>query len=405
MPHIMSTLTRNRWMIVIVLILVSATVQMVSAETVHVANHVVISEVQIATDEFVELYNPTNSDIDMTGWHWCYFSDGRDWNKSYRDREFPSGATISAHCFYLVATTSSDFPTADWNLKCATHFLSDTAGSVGIFPWDPDTKTAEEAKSGRIDAVAWDSVAYVKESSEAEAPSTGKSLERKAIASSSSTTMAPGGDHHTWGNGEDTNNNSADFITKTTPEPQNSSSATEDSPSQSWFLSNTSGSDYIMYKGDMSRPEGTVTIATGQSELWQPDEPATVDVGFPAGTWDGTITFDPAPASDQMFDVEVGIGDFSSEGLELFTGDGTTTSFQLNIVASAFTVTEGDYFYLRITNNGTDNLIVKTGGGNSYVTSPPSDPGYPVPELPTLILVSAGLLILAGYAYMTKRNK
>jgi hypothetical protein len=42
----------------------------------------VISEVQIATNEFVELYNPTNSAIDMTDWHWCYFSSGRDWNNS-----------------------------------------------------------------------------------------------------------------------------------------------------------------------------------------------------------------------------------------------------------------------------------------------------------------------------------
>ena len=47
--------------------------------------HVVISEVQIATNEFVELYkNPTNSAIDMTDRHWCYFSSGRDWNNSKR---------------------------------------------------------------------------------------------------------------------------------------------------------------------------------------------------------------------------------------------------------------------------------------------------------------------------------
>ncbi len=39
--------------------------------------HVVISEVQIATNEFVELYNPTNSAINMTGWHWCYFPDDK----------------------------------------------------------------------------------------------------------------------------------------------------------------------------------------------------------------------------------------------------------------------------------------------------------------------------------------
>jgi len=50
----------------------------------HVApEHVVISEVQIADNEFVELYNPTDSAIDMTGWHWCYYSSGRDWNNPH----------------------------------------------------------------------------------------------------------------------------------------------------------------------------------------------------------------------------------------------------------------------------------------------------------------------------------
>ena len=42
---------------------------------------------------------------------------------------------------------------------------------------------------------------------------------------------------------------------------------------------------------------------------------------------------------------------------------------------------------------------------DSYIISPSTDPAYPVPELSTLILISTGLLILAGYAYMTRRNK
>lgn len=41
---------------------------------------------------------------------------------------------------------------------------------------------------------------------------------------------------------------------------------------------------------------------------------------------------------------------------------------------------------------------------NSYVKSPSSDPGYPVPELPTLILFSSGLLILAGYVLLKQRK-
>ncbi|MGB3457791.1 MAG: NosD domain-containing protein, partial [Halobacteriota archaeon] len=173
--------------------------------------HVVISEVQIATDEFVELYNPTNSAIDMTGWYCCYFSSGRNWNKSYRDKTFPPGAIIPAHGFYLIATTSGDFPTADWNLEYATHFLKDTAGSVGIFPWDPDTKTAEEAKTGKIDAVGWGSVTYVYETATASTPGSGESIEREPLKVG----YAPC---------QDTDDNSVDFVVQDIPTPKNSSS-------------------------------------------------------------------------------------------------------------------------------------------------------------------------------------
>ena len=391
------------WILVLgTLVLATMGVQVMEAETAHVANHVVISEVQIATDEFVELYNPTNSDIDMTGWHWCYFSEGRNWNYSYRDRVFPSGATISAHDFYLIATTSGDFPIADWNLEYATHFLKDAAGSVGIFPWDPDTKTDEEAKAGRIDAVAWGSVTYVKESSEAEAPAAGKSIERKAINSSTSSSMAPSGEHYTWGNGEDTNNNSANFVLKTTSEPQNSSSDTEDCPAQSWFLHN----DSVMYKENMSKPEDTVTVSDGGSTIWKANEPATVDVGFPEGTWTGMITLSEAFADGETFTVEVGSYEgsiFTSAGSKLINGDGSIT-YSLSIPASAFTVQETEYLALQISPSGAA-LKVKTGSGNSYIISPETDPGYPVPELSTLHLLSIGLLALAGYVLLTRRRK
>lgn len=41
----------------------------------------------------------------------------------------------------------------------------------------------------------------------------------------------------------------------------------------------------------------------------------------------------------------------------------------------------------------------------SNLTSPASDPGYPVPELSTLILFSTGLLTLAGYVLLARRRK
>jgi hypothetical protein len=134
--------------------------------------HVVISEVQIADNEFVELYNPTDSNINMSSWYWCYFPYNYDWNNSWRKQKFPQGASIPSHGFFLVGLDGYPVPPADWQVYNSKQ-LSNDKGSVAIFPWDPETKTAEQAKSGRIDAVAWGNVSYVKEGLEA----TGTSFE------------------------------------------------------------------------------------------------------------------------------------------------------------------------------------------------------------------------------------
>jgi hypothetical protein len=165
-----------------------------------------------------------------------------------------------------------------------------------------------------------------------------------------------------------------------------------------------------MYKENMSKPEDTVTVANDGSTIWKADEPAAVDVGFPAGNWTGKITLSKLFASDETFTVEVGSYEdstFTSAGLQTCTGATDKITFSLEIPATAFDISNGNYLALNITNpsDGSGDLVIKTGGGNSYVTSPSSDPAYPVPELSTLILFSAGLLILAGYAYMGRRNK
>ena len=181
-----------------------------------IANHVVISEVCINAgdgtgSEWVELYNPTDSPIVMTGWHWCYFSSDRNWNSSYRDKTFLDGATIPKHGFYLILVNGTVGVTFDWNLGYGTNQLSDTAGSIGIFPFDPDEKTAVDAKNGRIDAVGWGSaVTYVYETVNASVPGSGESLQRKV-----NDTIDEG-----YGPAWDTNNNSADFFIQTTPNPQ-----------------------------------------------------------------------------------------------------------------------------------------------------------------------------------------
>ena len=89
------------------------------------ANHVVISEVyggggnsgSTYKSDFVELYNPTSSAVDISGWKVSYASaSGSTWSVS---NTLPSGAVIQPGKYYLIegaaGTGGTDLlPTADY---------------------------------------------------------------------------------------------------------------------------------------------------------------------------------------------------------------------------------------------------------------------------------------------------
>lgn len=196
------------------------------------ADHLVISEVQVNDNEFVELYNPTPTDIDLSSWYWSYYSGTKDWNNPWRNQAFPSGSIIRSHSFYLIGLrgypTSGGSPNSDWQ-PYSTGQLANADGAIAIFPWNPTIKTVDEARDGHIDVVSWGTT-IVKEEATTSAPSLNQSLERKASEYSTATTLSVSGVEEHSGNGYDSDNNADDFITQTTPNPQNSSSPTENDP-------------------------------------------------------------------------------------------------------------------------------------------------------------------------------
>jgi hypothetical protein len=182
-----------------------------------IADHVVISEVEIVDAEWVELYNPTDASVDMSSWYWCYYESGKDWNQPTRKRAFEGRAddlVIEPHTCYLMRIDGT-VPNADWDAGYLLDptTLNDSAGSIAIFPWDPGEKTAAEAEEGRIDAVAWGAVSFVKEGSEAQVAGSGTSLQRRV-----NETVTNDGLH---GPGWDTDNNDLDFFIAT-PDPRSS---------------------------------------------------------------------------------------------------------------------------------------------------------------------------------------
>lgn len=135
-----------------------------------IATGMVITEVQISDDEFVELYNPAESNIDISDWYFSYFSSARDWNNPWRNKKFSETGTttiISARGYFLIGLKgypeTNGNPNVDWQVYQSEQ-LSNTAGAVGIFSCNPEVATSstttlaeaiDQAKSCEIDLFGW----------------------------------------------------------------------------------------------------------------------------------------------------------------------------------------------------------------------------------------------------------
>ena len=180
-----------------------------SATPSALADYVIINEVQLGSNEFIELYNPTDQAIDMTDWYWSYFPYNYNWNNPYRNKSFSEALNspiIPAQGYYLIGLSgypeSNGYVDADWQVYVSDQ-LSGIKDSIAIFSANPATTTPELAKEGLIDAIGWGAVDYVIEGNSALAAISNKTLTRKI-------------------NGWDTNDNSNDFIESNWPTPQNS---------------------------------------------------------------------------------------------------------------------------------------------------------------------------------------
>ncbi|OGM59923.1 hypothetical protein A3A75_02580 [Candidatus Woesebacteria bacterium RIFCSPLOWO2_01_FULL_39_10] len=179
------------------------------------AAHIVISEIQVgggvANDEFVELYNPTDSAVDLSGWSIQRETTGG----GFARKNFESGDSIASHGFFLVAHTDYDDASVPANMTHGSFILSSTGTTVFLVNDQVDLVTGDETTI--VDKVAiGDSTLDPETSPFPDVPPVNQSIERK-----------PGESNPTGGNGEDSDNNANDFSTRTASEPQNTSSATE----------------------------------------------------------------------------------------------------------------------------------------------------------------------------------
>lgn len=190
-----------------------------------IANHVVISEVQLSqsgagnTDhDFVEFYNPTSSPFDLNG-HRLVKRTGSSPNDS-TIKSWTTSAIIPAHGFYLWASSDDGYAiTISADISTSENIAA--ANSIALRFGAVDTGTI-------IDALSWNSASEsLKEGTHfSPDPADNGSMERKAYSTSTAATME-GGVDSLKGNGFDAGNNATDFITRTLSQPQNSTSSAE----------------------------------------------------------------------------------------------------------------------------------------------------------------------------------
>jgi|GEM_PF-582338 len=192
------------------------------------ANHVVISEVYggggnsgaTYKNDFIELYNPTLSAVDLTGWSVQYASAAGtgSWAAT------TLSGSIASKGFYLIQLAAGtggtlDLPTPD---KIGTLTLSGTTGKVLLSNLATPQTGANPVNANIIDKVGYGTANGYEGTAPAPATTNTTSIERKASATSNATTMGIGGTEEFAGNGYDSDENSSDFVPRI-PNPQNSS--------------------------------------------------------------------------------------------------------------------------------------------------------------------------------------
>lgn len=183
-----------------------------------VATHVVISEIQIAgttaNDEFVELYNPTETSVDITGWRLTRKTQA---GTTENNLVASLSGTIAAQGYFLIAHPSYDGLTTPDRVYSATSSAIAVNNSVILYS-DAGVTTVDMVGLG---------TAVFSETTGVNNPVSDGSVERKAQSSSTNLSMDIGGIDELAGNGEDSDHNALDFIARSNAQPQNSSSPVE----------------------------------------------------------------------------------------------------------------------------------------------------------------------------------
>ena len=189
---------------------------------------------------------------------------------------------------------------------------------------------------------------------------------------------------------------------------------------QTWYFTSEGApspwTGKIMTKG-IEGGDTVITLGKGERVWFYADEVALCDVSFPSdGNWDIAYWVKAVEEGETgTVYTRVGYADSAGETVrKLSRSAGIKHPTEIEEIVekgvAIFTVPEGGRLAIEVYWGGTGPLgdleihCNPSGAHASKLTSPSSDPGYPVPELPTIILFSTGVITLTGYVLLTKRR-
>lgn len=274
-------------------------------------DHLLVSEVVTggasASDELIEIYNPTVAPLPLEGLELVYVS--------------ASGATVNRRVAWAVGTP---------DVQPLRHLL--IANEAGVYAAIADATYASgmastggsvalriQGASAAIDAVGWGTaIGTWLEGTPVAAPPAGSSIER-----------LPGG---ALGSTEDSDDNATDFAVLHVPDPQNSASPPVPAPGGS--------------PTPMASPSPTAPPAATSSPT--PFAPPTA-TGTPTATPGATVTAAPSPSSEPAVDVA------AARSLP----DGTRATIEA-VALTDSTFTDGGGY---VADSGAGIAVLVSGGG------------------------------------------